>query len=482
MLIRKPIITLFILAAALSGRAQVVTESAEKQPPKDNYGGGLKIDLNESGSKYFRALLWNQVWVRSNQNNPNTLVNGELKDNTFDIGIRRARMLFYAQVSDRFMVLTHFGINNQSFASGGASGSTGTGAYGAGKKPGIFFHDAYGEFTIIPDFDRERSRQNDLSLYIGAGMHLFNGVSRLSSASTLNMMTLDAPIVNWALIDNSDQFARQMGIFAKGNFKKISYNFALNKPFATNIAPRYDSLNARSVAVDNNGDAKPSYQGYVDYQFFDKESNFLGYRVGTYLGMKKVLNIGAGFYHNADGTKSMDAAGSISSHDINMFGADIYGDLPVGDPAKRAALSFYGAYYNYRFGPNYNRHIGIMNVAGGLDPAAVTGSSSLSGAGNSRLMLGTGQMVYAHIGYLIPKWDKSQRFQIMPYLANTFKALEAVDEAGNYWDIGSNFFINGHNAKITAQYSSRPLYFSNAGRHEIRDRKGEFIVQFHFFL
>src|SRR5690606_1716946 len=132
------------------------------------------------------------------------------------------------------------------------------------------------------------------------------------------------------------------------------------------------------------------------------------------------------------------ALGGVEQHDINMFGADVYGDLPVGDPARRAVLSFYGAYYNYQFGPNYNRHIGVMNAASGLDPAAVAGTSSISGAGNSRLMLGTGQMVYAHIGYLIPKWDKSQRFQIMPYIANTYKALEAVDEPGNYWDIGSN--------------------------------------------
>jgi hypothetical protein len=36
-------------------------------------------------------------------------------------------------------------------------------------------------------------------------------------ASTLNFLTIDAPIFNWPLIENSDQFARQMGLFAKEN-------------------------------------------------------------------------------------------------------------------------------------------------------------------------------------------------------------------------------------------------------------------------
>lgn len=480
MLNKSSFFPVLIAAVMLGPAALAQPDTTQAKALTDNYGAGLKINIDQSGSKYLRFLFMNQVWVRSNQNNPNTMVNGEAKDNTFDIGLRRSRLIFYAQISDRFLILTHFGINNQSFSSGGASGSSGTGGYGAGKKPGLFIHDAYAEYAIIPEVDKLKNKKNDFSLYFGAGIHLFNGVSRITSASTLNMMTLDAPIVNWALIDNSDQFARQMGMYIKGNFKKFSYNFSLNKPFATNLLPVYDSLMG-SVAVDNNGDSKPAIQGYVDYQFFDKESNFLGYRVGTYLGAKKVLNVGAGFYHNSDGTKSMSSAGTLEKHDINMFGADVYGDMPVGDPAKKAAISFYGAYYNYNFGPNYNRSLGIMNVAGGLNPAAST-PSSISGAGNSRLMFGTGQMIYTHLGYLLPKWSNNQKVRIMPYVANTYKALEVTSQNSNSWDIGSNFFLNGHNAKITAQYSHRPLYFRENNEYVVSDSKGEFIVQFHVFL
>jgi hypothetical protein len=37
------------------------------------------------------------------------------------------------------MIVTHFGINNQTFTNGGAAGSSGTGGYGAGKNQEYFF-------------------------------------------------------------------------------------------------------------------------------------------------------------------------------------------------------------------------------------------------------------------------------------------------------------------------------------------------------
>jgi hypothetical protein len=63
-----------------------------------------------------------------------------------DIGNRRLRFLAYAQVS-KIHDLNPFGINNQTFINGGAAGTSGTGGYGAGKKPGLFFHDAWNEYA-----------------------------------------------------------------------------------------------------------------------------------------------------------------------------------------------------------------------------------------------------------------------------------------------------------------------------------------------
>ncbi|NJO03551.1 MAG: porin, partial [Bacteroidia bacterium] len=94
------------------------------------YGSGLKVNLDTTGSKYIRFIIWNQLWTRYIDNNPNTIVNNETLENNWDIGLRRSRFLAYAQISPRFLIMFHFGINNQSFINGGDAGSNGS-AFGA---------------------------------------------------------------------------------------------------------------------------------------------------------------------------------------------------------------------------------------------------------------------------------------------------------------------------------------------------------------
>jgi hypothetical protein len=38
---------------------------------------GMKFNLNEDGSKYTRFIAWNQIWFRSSQMNPGTMIGGE---------------------------------------------------------------------------------------------------------------------------------------------------------------------------------------------------------------------------------------------------------------------------------------------------------------------------------------------------------------------------------------------------------------------
>jgi len=104
-----------------------------------DYGNGLKINLNPEGDKYVRFILWDQFWIRNTEMNPGSMVGGEPTDNTWNLGNRRARILAYAQVTKRYMILLHFGMNNQTFINGGATGTTGTGGYGNGKKHNFSF-------------------------------------------------------------------------------------------------------------------------------------------------------------------------------------------------------------------------------------------------------------------------------------------------------------------------------------------------------
>ncbi|MBX7242416.1 MAG: porin [Bacteroidia bacterium] len=469
----KKLTYLFTLLVMISSLNEIKAQGSTE------YGGGIKLKLNEDGSKYVRFIMWNQIWMRYIQNNPGTQVNGVPANVTTDIGARRLRFLAYAQITPRYLVLTHFGINNQTFLNGGAAGTSGTGGYGAGKKPGIFFHDVWNEYAVIPAMKPGTKDANKFSLYAGFGLHYWHGVSRMASASTLNFLTIDAPIFNWYNIENSDQFARQYGVYLKGKAGKLDYRVHLNRPFATDLKPVKTKPN---VAVDNNGGEGAnqwSYGGYFMYQFKDQESNVLPFTVGTYVGTKKVFNIGAGYYINPKGTMSYQilSAGdtALTNHNIALLGGDIFLDYPfAGD--KNMAVTLYSCFYNYNYGPNYLRNVGIMNV--GVKDATYTGTDvSDSGYGNARPLIGTGNIWYTQAGYLLPK-NISSKVRLQPFVAYTYKNFEALNKATHYIDTGCNLFIDGHHSKLTLQYSSRPTI--QAGNPT--GTKGELMLQTQIYL
>ncbi|GEN76959.1 porin [Chryseobacterium hagamense] len=448
----------------------LISNSLYSQGSPD-YGSGLKLNLNQQGDKYVRFILWDQFWLRNTEMNPGSMVGGEPTDNSWSLGNRRLRTLAYAQISKRYMILLHFGINNQTFINGGAPGTSGTGGNGNGKKTQLFFHDAWNEYAVFLPGEAGK-----FSLSLGAGLHYYMGLSRMTMASTLNFLTVDSPVFTWPLIDNSDQFARQLGMFAKGKYGKLEYRFSLNKPFATDLTPPNVTDPSKAVAVDNNGNPNFSKAGYVEYQFLDEESNTLPFKVGSYLGTKKVFNLGAGFYHQKDGTRT-SVNSNIEKHDITLFAVDAFADIPLGSAKNKMAVSAYAGYYNYQFGPNYLRNLGTMNIAAS-DPNFI-GQKAIAGPGNLQPVIGTGNMIYAQAGLLLPSQAEKPKIRIQPFAAYTHKSFEALDKSSSQFDFGANWFLDGQHAKITTQYSTRPVYTSPT---ESPSSKGEFIVQFQIYL
>ncbi len=437
------------------------------------YGSGLKLNVNPEGTKSIRFITWNQTWFRASQMNPGTTIGGEAAKSNTDFSIRRLRMLAYTQISKRYMVLAHWGINNQTFINGGAAGTSGTGGYGAGKKPQLFFHDFWNEFAIV----QPTKENKNSSLTVGAGIHYFMGLSRMTYASTLNFLTVDSPIFTWATIDNSDQFARQIGVFAKGKLNKFEYRLGLNRPFATGLTPANAASADKAVAVDNNGKSALSKTGYFEYQFLDQEANLLPFKVGTYLGTKKVFNIGAGFYNQPKGTTSQ-VNGVVSKHNINLLAVDAFLDMPIGMKEKNMAITAYSGFYNYNFGPKYIRNIGIMNE-GALNTADNSNTKVMAGAGNAQPMIGTGKIFYTQVGLLLPKTTEKPKLRVQPFAAYTLKNFEALPQKVSNFDIGANWLIDGHHAKITTQYSVRPGIEVVSGN---KKSFGEFIAQLQVYL
>jgi len=202
----------------------------------------------------------------------------------------------------------------------------------------------------------------------------------------------------------------------------------------------------------------------------EKENNKLPFFVGSYLGTKKVFNLGGGWHHHKEATASKTASGVVQNHDISLIGLDTFLDLPLNKSAG-TALTTYAVFYKYDFGPNYIRNVGIMNVGFGA-------GTSQNGPGNAQPTIGTGNIFYTQSGFLLPEKILGEKGRLQPFGALTHKNFQYFDEGSWQYDLGLNYYINSHHAKITFQYSQRPLFenFTQSGS------AGEFILQTQIFL
>jgi len=403
---------------------------SEESGPDHSYRP-LQFKLNEDGSKYIRFITWHQMWLQgtSEQQGPK-------------FQIRRSRVLAYAQISPRFLILTHFGLNGL-----GPNGITGNPNGVDQNNSTLFLHDAWAEFAIVQQ-----------KFYVGAGLHYWNGISRLTNQSTLNMMTLDNPggmggasvsdarLFPWSNISTSDQFARHLGIYAKGSLGKFGYRVSANNA-RNNFGADEDGDgvpdnlgDTPTFQVDNSvGTGTWNYAGYFKYDLLDKESDKLPYFVGTYLGKKKVFSVGAGFHYHPDAlaVKTLD-----NREDVFHFAVDAFYDAPIND---KLAISALGAYYSYNYGDT-------------------------PGAPGGVLVPSSGSILHGQVGLLF------QDFKLMPYVKYNHQDLDFTQDNGNEFGIGLNYFINGHFAKLTAEYLVGQSGAVGA------DSRNVFTIQAHIFL
>ncbi|GLB53807.1 hypothetical protein NBRC110019_28480 [Neptunitalea chrysea] len=362
-----------------------------------HYKGGLKVNFGDDGKKYLRIISWAQFQgvysddVAEDQSNTNFMV-------------RRARVLMFAQINEKFLILTHFGLNSLNSSTMSPTGKS--------EGSQLFFHDVWAQYTIATDH------------VVGGGLHYFNGISRLNNQSTLNMMSLDNNRQSWSTLGLSDQFARHIGVFAKGKFDRLQYRVSINDAITTGLDTR-DAMADVAVYGGNrllgSKDAGKTYSGYFDFQFLDQESNFLPFKVGTYLGSKKVFNVGAGFFLHPKGSVILDGT-ELKGEDVQIFAVDAFYDTPIGE--KGSALTAYATYQTNDYGANY-----------------------LYSA------YGTGSMLYGHLGYVIPGDVEKTRFQ--PYFTYASNSYDAVDDNRNVFGIGANAYLSGNNSKLTLEYQNQ---------------------------
>lgn len=410
----------------------------------------IKFGLNEDASNYIKLTFVNQTWVRWNDNNPGSVVGNaaysKAESQSWDISLRRTRIQLLGQLTDRIFFYAQFGQNNFNYQSA--------------RKTGLFLHDALGEYAFIPK-----------KLSIGAGLTGWSGLARFASPSVGSIMGMDAPLFEQWNNDVTDQFLRHFAIYAKGKLGKIDYRFALAKPMLTQNASVAIPPFSQNATYSQNP-ANPQLHGYASYQFFDEESNLTPYTTGSYLGKKKVFNIGAGFIHQSNAMWYKGSVGDTISTAMQVWAVDVYYDAPLS--SKGNAISAYLAYFSADMGANFIRNLGVNNIASGT----IASQASFAGAGNAFPMFGTGNTLAGQFGYKFKDNLLKSSGTLLPYIAFQYGSYQRLKDKMLVWNIGINWLVKGHNSKFTLDYQSRPIFNADTqGSLVATDRKGMLVLQ-----
>jgi len=386
---------------------------------------GFVYNLTDDGKYSIKLGGSLEFWSRYTSLNPGTKdFSGKAIANDFDFVLRRILSSTSFRL-DRFLFFSSIGLGTQAL---NASVSPYTTA-----KPSVYVYDIFGYYEVVPQ-----------KLKIGYGLSLYRGLARYSSASATRTIGADVPMLGGTDVITTDQTARHLGAFAAGNLGILNYRLIFGKPFVVNAANRTAFGKNKAADVPNNN---YSYEGYFAFQFFDKEISPMPFVPGTYLGKKKIFNIGVGFYYHPNAMQSIGDKGDTVTHNELHLALDIFLDLPV---ANGGALTLYTAVYKYNYGPKYALNGGTANVYGTTSPA---------GAGNAEPGSGTGNAISTQVAWLLPKvFGKTGRIQL--YYEGDYRFYKAYNDPALHHNFGINYCVFGHQLKFTLQEELRP-YMKN---------------------
>jgi hypothetical protein len=419
----------------------------------DKLKDGLKYytDTKDS-SHYVKLNVCNQIWARYTENNPYTTIEGKRQSYTSDVSVRRIRLVMTGQITDRVGIYVQFGQNSLNYLTP--------------RKAQSFFHDVTADYAIIKKY-----------FSLGFGLNGWNGPSRFSNTSVSSILVLDPPGYQEVTNDTYDQFVRRLGIYAKGKIGKLDYRISAAKPFVIQTTSGINPIDTTSTF--STLPPQLVYQGYFMYQFLDQESNLGPGTAGTYLGKKKIFNIGAGFYYQDQAMyRYKDRTKKDTLYEpIMLFAVDLFYDAPI-NKEKGTAFSLYACYSNYNYGQNF------IKVSGPDNPATASSYSVAStfnkaNFGNAFPYLGTGNVYYLQTAYKFKDNLLKDQGTLQPYVNVQYAMYNRLNDPMLVWDLGLNWLIRGHSSKFTLDYQNRP-YFVDDGKGHVKEssRKGQYVLQY----
>jgi hypothetical protein len=223
------------------------------------------------------------------------------------------------------------------------------------------------------------------------------------TTSTKCMLTTDLPFLQGGVRGNifyASKVGRDDGVTIWGNPLDglIQYRFMVSE----------------GVENDNNPDDNLRFAGRVAVSLLEPEKSW--FNKGTYIGKKKVLSLGFGYDTQMDLTLN-----GREDQDNRVWTADVFFDHPLGE----GAITVEAAYIDIQ---NCTQTHNFSDLAAGDDA----------------------ENWYIQSGYLLPG-------KVGPGLIQPYVRYETVDvddkEDTDFMSAGLNYFIKGHNAKISLDYT-----------------------------
>lgn len=416
---------------------------------------GLRFDLDSTKRHHITLNMTAQLWMRNTDQNPGTTVEAQTQANTTDISIRRIRFVLSGALTDRVNFYVQFGQNNLNYLSA--------------RKSGFFFHDITVDYAVAKKY-----------LSIGGGLNGWNGPSRFSNAAVSSILVLDPPGFQEVTNDTYDQFVRRLGVYAKGKIGKLDYRLSVAKPF---VIQTTSGSGVEPISTNASFSTLPPsfvHQGYFSYQFFDQENNAGPAMTGSYLGKKKIFNIGGGFYYQRNAMYRLAnhdvATQDTVKQDMRLFAVDIFYEAPVNEK-KGTAISWYASFSNYNYGNNFIRVGGPNNPATGTK--YTSSSFTRANYGNAFPYLGTGTVGYIQSAYKFRDGLLGDQGTLQPYLDCQYAQYDRLSNPMCVFDVGINWLMNGNNSKITLNYQNRPFFApTTTGDLVQQARLAEWVLQY----
>jgi len=332
--------------------------------------------------------IWMQTWY---QNVDSKKGNKDLND----FILRRAYLYLKGQVTDQVSFFTHVASDKV--------GQEGLDNSGLGLGTGIAWRDLWITLNL------------DEALKIQMGRMYVPLTRNYGTTSTKCMLTADLPFLQGGSrggIFYAQKVGRDDSLTIWGNPLDglLQYRFMISE----GVEGKTENKD-KTVVINDNPEDNLRFVGRIALSLLEPEKGW--FNKGTYLGKKRVLSLGLGMDSQSDLTLN-----GVADQDNSVWTADVFFDHPIGEGAVTAEAAY----------------INIDNCTQN-QPASYTALKAGDDAKNW----------YINAGYLLPGSIGPGRLQ--PYIRYETLNVDKKDDT-SFLSGGLNYYLKGHNAKITADY------------------------------